>query len=229
MKERRPWRLWLMVGLLTIPVSSAAQAPRFYPDDPMSSEPSPYPTYAPEARALSEILELVGNTVGTPGERQPHDGVIPAGDVNTLGEVLDGPWFVNRHATTRLSREELIRGPGTGQAPTEAGAWQLLNVKPFGFRPGMLIADTRGQLYLLLFDNAAYPEVSTAAQVVSSHILHAIGYHVPDCYIVTFPREKLVLAEGAEIVSSAGNKRALTEEDVDAFLRQVARTGPGRY
>ena len=228
MKERRPWQLWLMVGLLTVPVSSAAQAPRFYPDDPMSSEPSPYPTYAPEARALSEILELVGNTVGTPGERQPHDGVIPAGGVNTLGEVLDGPWFVNRHATRRLSREELVRGPTTGQAPMESGAWQVLMVKPYGFRPGMLIGDSRRQLYLLLFDNASSPEVSTAAQVISSHILHAIGYHVPECYIVTFPRKRLVLAEGAEIVSSAGNKRALTEQDVDAFLHQVARTASGQ-
>ena len=111
----------------------------------------------------------------------------------------------------------------------DEGAWQILMVKPHGFRPGMLMADARQQRYLLAFDNASSPEVSTAAQVVSSHVLHAIGYHVPESYIVSFPREKLVLAEGAEIMSSAGNKRALTDEDVDAFLKQVARTGPGRY
>src|SRR5262245_63873169 len=151
MGNRRIWRLCVIVGLLTVPASLAAQAPRFYPDDPLTREPPPYPTYAPEARALSEILELVGNTVGTPGERQPHDGVIPAGGVNTLGEVLDGPWFVNRHATRRLSREELIRGPTTGQAPMESGAWQVLMLKTYGFRPGILIDDTRRQLDLLLF------------------------------------------------------------------------------
>jgi hypothetical protein len=214
-----------MVGLLTVPTALLAQAPKFYPDDPLIKEPPPYPTYAPEGRALSQILELVGATVGRPGERHPQSGVIPAGGVNTLGEVLDGPWFENRHATRRLSREALIRGPRTAGAPMDDGAWQVLTVKPYGFRPGILIADARKQRYLLLFDDRDSPEVATGAQVVSSHILHAIGYHVPECYIVTFSREKLVLAEGAEIISSAGNTRALTVDDVDAFLSQVARAG----
>jgi hypothetical protein len=214
-----------MVGLITAPTVLVAQAPKFYPDDPLIREPLPYPTNAPEARALSEMLELVGSTFGTPGERHPHSGVIPAGGVNTLGEVLDGPWFENRHATRRLSREALIRGARTAGAPMEEGAWQVLTVKPYGFRPGILIGDARKQRYLLLFDDRGSPEVATGAQVVSAHILHAIGYHVPECHIVTFSREKLVLAEGAEIISSAGNKRALTNEDIDAFLNQVARSG----
>jgi hypothetical protein len=225
MKDRRLCRLVLIVGLISAPAAVVAQAPKFYPDDPLIKEPPPYPTNAPEARALSEILELVGATLGRPGERHPQNGVIPAGGVNTLGEVLDGPWFENRHATRRLSREALIRGPRTGGAPMEDGAWQVIAVKPYGFRPGILIGDARKQRYLLLFDDRGSPEVATGAQVVSAHILHAIGYHVPECHIVMFSREKLVLAEGAEIISSAGNKRALTNEDIDAFLNQVARTG----
>ena len=229
MRERRLCQLGLIIGLLTVPASPVAQAPKFYPDDPLTREPPPYPTSAPEARALSEILELVNNTMTTPGQRHPHDGVIPAGGVNTLGDVPDGPWFVNRQATQPLSRAALIRGPRTAPAPIDEGAWQVLTVRPYGSRPGILISDARQQRYLLLFDNPEFPEVSTAAQVISSHILHAIGYHVPESHIVTFARERLVLAEGAEIVSSAGNKRALTEEDVDAFLRQVARIGPDRY
>src|SRR5688572_4938042 len=229
MKGRRLCQLALMVGLITAPTALVAQGPRFYPDDPLTREPPPYPTIAPEARALSEILELVGDTLGRPGERHPQSGVIPAGGISTLGEVLDGPWFENRHATRRLSREALIRGPRTVGAPTEEGAWQVLAVKPYGLRPGVLIGDARQRRYLLLFDDPRSPEVSTSAQVVSSHILHAIGYQAPECYIVTFSREKLVLAEGAEIISSAGNKRTLTEEDIDAFLNQVARTGPRRY
>lgn len=229
MKGLRLCRLVLMLAVVTAPATLVAQAPKFYPDDPLTREPPPYPTNAPEARALSEILELVGSTLGRPGERHPQNGVIPAGGVNTLGEVLDGPWFENRHATRRLSREALIRGPRTGGQPMNEGPWQVLAVKPFGFRPGILMSDARKQRYLLLFDDPGSPEVATGAQVVSSHILHAVGYHVPECHIVTFPREKLVLAEGAEIVSSAGNTRALTDEDIDAFLNQVARIGPRRY
>jgi hypothetical protein len=218
-----------MVGLITAPVALVAQAPTFYPDDPLTREPPPYPASAPEARALSEMLELVGGTLGRPGERQPPSGVLPAGGVNTLGEVLDGPWFENRHATRRLSREDLIRGPRTAGPPIAEGAWQVMAVKPYGFRPGILIGDARKQRYLLLFDDRGSPEVATGAQVVSSHILHAIGYHVPECHIVTFSREKLVLAEGAEIISSAGNRRKLRDEDVDTFLSRVARDGRRRY
>jgi hypothetical protein len=228
MNGRRLCQLALLVGVIAPPGGLGAQEPRFYPDDPLTREPLPYPTNAPEARALSAILEVVGNTLGRPGERHPQSGVIPSGGVNTLGEVLDGPWFVNRHATRRLSREALVRGSRTAGAPSPEGAWQVLAVKPYGFRPGMLIGDGR-QRYLLLFDDPGSPEVSTAAQVVSSHILHAIGYHVPECHIVTFPRERLVVAEGAEILSSAGNKRPLTEADIDGFLKQVARIATNRY
>ena len=72
-----------------------AAAQKFYPDDRLTAEPPPYATYDPQARALSEILELVTDTLGSPGERHPDNGVIPSGGVNTLGDVLDGPWFVN--------------------------------------------------------------------------------------------------------------------------------------
>ncbi len=206
-----------------------AVAQRFYPDDPLTAEPPPYATYDPQPRALSEILELVSNTLGRPGERHLDSGVIGALGVNTLGEVLDGPWFVNRHATRRMTEGELIAGVGTDHAPLEDAQWQILTVRPYGVRPGMLVADRRNQVYLLLFDPPGNLEMSTGAHMVSSRIAHAIGYHVPESHIVSFERERLVIAEGGEIVSSAGNVRPLVEKDVDGFLRGVARTALGRY
>lgn len=229
MKSMWVGRTCVIVGLFAFAGSCVVQAQKFYPDDPLKAEPPPFPVYAPQARALSDVLELAGNTLGRPGERHPPGAVIPAGAINTLGEVMDGPWFVNRHATRKLSREELIRGPTTGEPPMEAGSWHVLMLKPYGARPSMLISDARKRLYVLLFDPPDAPELSTGAQVVSSHIAHAIGYRVPECYIVTVPRDRLVLAEGAEIVSSAGHTRALITDDVDAFLLQAARTGPDRY
>ncbi len=94
----------------SLALAPGAVAQKFYPDDPLTAEPPPYTTYDPQTRALSEILELVSNTLGRPGERHPDSGVIAAGGVNTLGEVLDGPWFVNRHATRRMTEAELIAG-----------------------------------------------------------------------------------------------------------------------
>ena len=90
---------------------AVVHAQKFFPDDPLTAEPPPLPVVNPQPRALSEILELVNNTINRPGERHPRAGVIAAGGVNTLGEVMDSDWFVNRHATRRLTSEELVRGP----------------------------------------------------------------------------------------------------------------------
>ena len=174
-------------------------------------------------------MELASNTVGSPGERHPENGVIESGGVNTMGEVLDGEWFVNRHATRRLTPAQLRAGSGMDHAPLQDGAWRILAVKPYGVRPGILMADGRDQLYILIVDPPDHREMSTGAHMVSSRMLHAIGYYVPETYLVSFEREKLVVAEGAEIESSAGNTRALIEQDVDEFLRSVARTASGRY
>ena len=159
----------------------SAHAQTFYPDDPLTAEPEPYPTFEPQIRALSEILELASNTVGSPGERHPDVGVIEAGGVNTLGEVLDGPWFVNRHATRPLTHDELAEGPGTDNAPSDEGNWQILTIKPFGSRPGMLIADQRARIYLLLFDRPDSPELATGAQHVASRIMARLRWGRSSC------------------------------------------------
>ncbi|HXV61309.1 MAG TPA: hypothetical protein VEK15_11485, partial [Vicinamibacteria bacterium] len=160
----------LLVSLLAAP----ALAQKFYPDDPLERVPELWPTPDPQRRALSSILELFSNAFGTPGEGHPERGVIPAGGVNTLGEVMDGPWYENRHPRHRMTEEELRRGPGEDRPPATVGPWRVLTVKKFGFRPGILIADATDQMYLLRFDPPGWPELATGADVVSSKIFHAL-------------------------------------------------------
>ena len=90
----------------------SAQTQRFYPDDPLRAEPAPVPVADINARALSEVLEQVKNSLRTTGERHPANGVIPARAVNTLGEVMDSEWYVNRHGTRRMTLDELRRATG---------------------------------------------------------------------------------------------------------------------
>lgn len=220
----------LLAIALVVGLSGAiVEAQKFYPDDPLKAEPPPLPVVNPEPRALSELLELFNNTVNRPGERHPRSGVIPAGGVNTLGEVIDSDWFVNRHATRRLTRDELLRGPGTDHPPDPRGPWRVLTVRPRGIRPGIIVADPHDRLYLLMFDPPDHPEMSTGSQMVSSRMAHAIGYFVPECYLVMFEPGQLAITEGSEILSSAGNRRTLTQTDLDIFFRGVARSGNGRY
>jgi hypothetical protein len=200
-------------------VSSPALAQKFYPDDPLPQEPTLWPTLDPKPRALSSMLETFNHAFTTPGEGHPERGVIPAGGVNTLGEVMDGPWFENRHGTGRMTREELLRG-GANRPPV--GAFRVLTVKKYGFRPGILVADSTDQIYLLRFDPRFWLEMATGAEVVASRAFYALGYHVPESYIVQVDRGQLTIEEDAERVTSFGGTQDLEEIDVDDFLRDVA-------
>jgi len=216
-----------LLGLLMLAGPAAAQP--FYPDDPLSIEPPPTAVVGIQPRALSELLETVSHTLGTQGERHPAGGVIPAGGVNTLGEVMDGAWYVNRHGARRMSRDELVRGTGNDQPPSPDGPWQVLLVKPFGLRTGLVVADTRRELYLLRFDPPDHPELATGAEMVASRIFYALGYHVPENYIVGFARDQLVVPEAGQVVSSAGDTRRAVAEDLDSFLGSVAAAKGGRF
>jgi hypothetical protein len=200
--------------------AALAQTPRFYEDDPIRVEPAPLPVTDVKARALSEALELVNNSLKKTGERHPANGVIPARGVNTLGEVMDGDWYVNRHSARRMTIEELQRGAGTANAPAP-GMWQVLVVKTFGVNPGLLVADSKNQLYLLRVDPMGHEGLATGAEIVTSRLFHALGYHVPENYIVTFERSQLVAFAEGQAVSSSGRPRQLVATDIDLFLRRV--------
>ncbi len=65
--------------------------------------------------------------------------------------------------------------------------------------------------------------MATGAEMVSSKFLYALGYFVPETYIVYFERDRLVLADGSERVTSAGDLQDLIDLDIDVFLDDVAR------
>ena len=209
----------LFAGVLQ--AQAPARAPRFYPDDPLMAEPAPLPVANLQHRALSAVLETVNSNLRTDGQRHPPNGVIPADGVNTLGEVMDGDWYVNRHAARRMTLAELQRGGANGVPPAMNAPWQVLIVKPFGVNPGILIADAKNDLYILRFDLQGFEGLATGAQMVTSHFFYALGYHVGENYIVRFDRSRLVAHEQGEAISSAGRRRPLVADDIDRFLRNV--------
>lgn len=217
--NRWPVVFWA-AALCLLAVSAPAQ--KFYPDDPLVKEPPPLPVQHANFRALSELMEFAANSFSKPGERHPLPHVIPAGGVNTLGEVMDGAWYVNRHARLRLTPEELRRGPGDSQPPAMDVPWMVLVVKKEGLRPGILIADKNQNLYLLRFDPPGAVELATGADMVTSRFFHALGYHVPEDYIVYFERSQLVAADSGEQITSLGKSRDLQEEDINNFLLKAA-------
>ena len=51
------------------------------------------------------------------------------------------------------------------------------------------------------------------AEVISTKLLYAAGYHVPENYIAVIGREDLRIAPGATTHGPDGRKRPMTERD----------------
>ncbi len=215
----------LAIGLAT----SHAAAQTFYPDDPLLREPTPLPAPDPGRRNLSVLLEAAAATFGRPGERHPSNGVIAAQSVNTLGEVLDGAWYMNRHGRTRMSAEELRRGSGDDQPPSTTGPWHVLLLKNDDVRPTIVFRDENNRVYRLRFDSRGAPELATGAEMISSRFFHALGYHVPETYLAVVDRDRLVVETNATEVTSNAGVRPLLPRQIDRLLAGVERRDDGRY
>ncbi|HPT28381.1 MAG TPA: hypothetical protein PLZ95_18320, partial [Bryobacteraceae bacterium] len=217
----------LFLGLL---FALPAAAQKFYPDDPLINEPTLRPVGQMATRGLSDVYDLFRNSLATPGELQPSSGIgIRARSVNTLGDPMQGSWWEKRHYWTPLTPAQLRHGPDGTHPPSTNGKWKITSAKSEGVTPGFVIVDPAGTTYFVKFDPSDYPELSSAADHISGKIFHALGYHVPDNYIVEFPASLLEIAADAKLTDAKGLKRHMIPDDLGAILRRAARAPSGLY
>ncbi|HUS08209.1 MAG TPA: hypothetical protein VMZ52_18035 [Bryobacteraceae bacterium] len=221
--QQRVLTAWAIFSL------SAAGAPRFYPDDPLTVIPAPQRVEKAKKRKISEYYDYFYNTFGHPGERNKNGHVIDSREVNTLGEAPDSAWYTNRHAGKRMTIAELVRGTGNTTPPSPGGKWKVIAGKSEGVTPGLTIEDTRGNKYLLKFDPVTDPELATGADTIGAKFFYALGYNVPENYPITFDRAQLVIGEKAEFSDTKGRKRAMNAGDVDFLLTRVPANPDGSY
>ncbi len=195
----------------------------------MRTAPKPASVGKPAKQKLGELDDFLVHTFWTPREKQRKDKIIRAKDVNTLGEVPDGPWYENRLSRRPMTIAELVRGAGNEHAPSPDGSWKITAAKAEGVSPGFRIEDARGNKYLVKFDPPSNPEMASAADVIVAKFLHALGYHVPENYIVTFHRQQLTVGDKVEFTDPYGRRRRMSEKDVDELLKRVPRTSEGQY
>ena len=232
---------FVFVAALAVLLPSLAVAGKFYPDDPLRKEPPPLHVEDANFRKLNDYLDLFQNMFAKPGDRQPTEKeirrgqkagqnikLIPARSANTLGEVPDSPWFTNRIGSHPMSVEDVLRGPGNENAPARDSPWEIVAAKTEGVTPGFRIRDSKGRQYFLKFDPARHPEMATSVDVIGSRLFHALGYNVPENYLVTFERDRLVIAGGTTLKDIKGQKRPMTPRDVTISLLNVPRDKQGR-
>jgi hypothetical protein len=205
---------------------------KFYRDDPLAKEPAPLPAPGPASREINDFFDVIMNTLGHPGERQPVEAgepPIPAQAVNTLGEVPDSAWFTNRIGSRPIPLEEIARGSRSGKAPSLQGSWTITAAKTQGVTPGFEIEDSEGRRYVLKFDPLPYPEMATGAEMIGTILFHNLGYHVPENYLVSFPLERLRIGADTVITDRTGRERPMTWSDVTQALKRVFRDNEGHY
>jgi hypothetical protein len=208
----------LLIALLWTAAAVPTAAQVFLPDDPLPVDPDTLDVPMPEPVELSVYYDYVENALLRRGETGGR-----ALNANTLGEVPNSSWYTNRHYHKRMSTAALVRGPNRLGGP-EPGPWTVLSGKAEGKAIGFTIADTTGAVFLFKLDPPGHLGMTTGAELVSTKLFHALGYHVPENYVVTFRPDRLVIGEGAE----AGGD-PLTEVDLRDLLAQVPQTEEGAY
>ena len=214
--------------IISLGVLGDTATPRFFRDDPIDVDPETQDASGVGEQDLSDPYDFLENTFMNPADTSS----IRALNVNTIDEVPDSSWWTNRilaPGRKPMTPEEVARGSYTGTGPAD-GLWTIVGSKNEGLTPGFRITDSTGQLYFIKFDPLTNPEMATGAEAVTTPLFHALGYHVAENYIATLKRENLRIGPRATLYREfSGQETALTEEDVDALLRRVARNGDGTY
>ncbi len=149
-------------------------------------------------------------------------------NVDAMGGVPNSSWFTNRNVTRQMTLGEIRRGPNTTDGPADS-VWAVVRGKTQGVTPGFTIKDSRGDRYIIKFDPPQNPEMSTAAEVISTKLFYAMGFNVPENTIVHFDVDRLVVDADAKFVDKIGHKRVMTQNDLSEMLRAVARRSDGTF
>lgn len=169
----------------------------------------------PHQREVFEYLEQYDGlvhrpVVGATKLRRPRS----AQAVNSLGEVPDSTWFTNRPPP---SVEDVRRGPTQGPGPMAHKPWTILSSKSSGVAPGFVIQDSAGDRYVLKFDIRGHPETESGADIILDRLLWALGYNVPEDYLIWVSPNDLVRPESAKVIDDFGAKHPMTVR----FVREV--------
>jgi hypothetical protein len=88
---------------------------KFFDDDPIANEPETQDASGATPYDINLVWDLSYNLFANPARSQPK---VRAKNLNTIDEVPDSGWFVNRILRQPLSAEDVARGPVTGTGPT---------------------------------------------------------------------------------------------------------------
>ncbi len=104
----------LNVGASAVVFAQDKQAPRFYPDDPIWQEPATQNVTSAVRYEPDLAYQTLENLFWRPGDKVLGQR---AKNINTVDEVPDGPYFVNRAGRMPLTPAIVARAAKTSDVP----------------------------------------------------------------------------------------------------------------
>lgn len=175
---------------------------------------------------LGTLLDLEWTTLRIGGRLGLGQGK-QADNLNALDEVPNSSWFENRHFHQTMTIDQLVEGPGSAQ-PDTSDHWTVVSGKTVGVTSGFTIVDPSGNRFVLKFDVQNWPEMSSAAEAISTRIFYAAGYSVPRNSVVFFNPSQLELSPEAILQFPDGSSRRMTQKDLNSILESTLPLPDGR-
>ncbi|MCH8909089.1 MAG: hypothetical protein IH840_18570, partial [Candidatus Heimdallarchaeota archaeon] len=230
-----------IISFLSILLLSCAGGIRFTPAPIKTFDPDNADIPEPKEKEENQIWDIVDKTFVYQFEKVldlnwtarkigKGLGVVkgrPADNINVLDEVPNSSWYTNRHYHNRMTIQELKRGPNVTDGPDQSGPWTIIAGKFEGGTTGFTIRDTKGDAYIMKFDAPMFQEMGSSTEVISTKILYACGYHVPQNTIEYFDPTILKIGATAK-VSEGGQKRPMKKSDLDAIIEAIPKRADGQ-
>ena len=210
-----------MLASLTL----GAQKQRFYPDDPIWREPVTQDVKNAVRYEPDLAYQTIENLFWRPGDKLLGQR---AKDINTVDEVPDGPFYVNRSGRMPLTPAIVARASNTSNGPAP-GKWTVVSAKSDGVTPGFTIRDSANQLWFIKFDPPGWRGMATGSEIVAAKLFWAAGYHTAEYHIGALVPSNLVIGKDTKITPPGEMPRSMNEGDISWLLSRADKDPDGSY
>lgn len=210
---------------LTASLAVSAQSRRFFPDDPIWREPISQDVKNANRYEPDLAYQTLENLFARPGD---DDLGQRAKNINTVDEVPDGPFFVNRAGRVPLTPALVAKAANTSDGPA-AGPWTVVSAKSDGVTPGFTIRDTANQLWFIKFDPPGWRAMATGSEIVAAKLFWAAGYNTAEYHIGQLRPDRLAIGKDTRITPPGEVARPMQQSDIAWLLSRADRDADGSY
>lgn len=148
-----------------------------------------------------------------------------AANVNSVDEVPDSSWFVNRIGKNPMTVADIESGPCGSKVldPSVAdGSWVIDMGKPNGANPGFRVRVDKVGKFMLKADPATQPERATGATSIAARFYFAGGWWAPCDSVVYFKPSLLKLKPGLKVTDNTGITKDFDQKALDELLAKAS-------